>query len=390
MQTTSRLEARDGFALPAAIFALAMVAVLVTGGFYMGSQEFRMGISAERTAQARILAETGMNEVIGTWTPNMNPTPVWGASVTNCPACEGQQGHGRWQVSITRVDDRLFYVESAGIVDQGGRLAGASRRMGLVARLLTADFPTDSALRTRGNVRTTGAAQIRGEDGNPSGWGSVCDSPGEAKPGVITSPGSTVQSEGSSVISGDPPYTFEETTPEDFLQFGDLSWDDLVAMADLRLPGGTYNNTGPVFDADGNCNRSVQQNWGDPDNPGSACGNYFPIIHINGDGRVQSGGRGQGILLVEGDLDLRGDFLFTGIIIAQGALEVQGGGVNGPRISGAAMASNAELDLQSYVGSSIIRFSGCAIRRTLENINGLAWLRPLPERSWVDLTAAGF
>jgi hypothetical protein len=384
------LRSRDGFALPAAIFALALVAVLVTGGFYMGSQEFRMGQSAERTAQARILAETGMNEVLGTWSPALNPTTVWGASVSDCVACSGQQGDGRWQVAITRVDDLLFYIESAGVVDQGGRLAGGSRSMGIMARLMTADFPTDSALRTRGNVRTTGSAQIRGEDLNPGGWGDVCDDPGPNKPGVITSPGATVESEGSSVISGDPPYTFEETTEDDFLQFGDLSWDDLVAMADIRLPGGTYNGTGPVFNADGTCDRSAPLNWGDPDDPSSACGNYFPIIHIDGNALVQSGGRGQGILLVEGDLDLRGDFLFTGIIIAQGSLEVQGGGAGGPRISGAAMAANADLDLQSYVGSSIIRFSGCAIERTLANINGLAWLRPLASRSWVDLTAIGF
>ena len=70
---------------------------------------------------------------------------------------------------------------------------------------------------------------------------------------------------------------------------------------------------------------------GHPESAGHACENYFPIIFVNGDANIQSGGMGQGILLVAGGLDLRGDFSFYGVIIVQGKFETQG---NGKRISG--------------------------------------------------------
>ena len=41
---------------------------------------------------------------------------------------------------------------------------------------------------------------------------------------------------------------------------------------------------------------------------------------------MQSGGVGQGILLVDGTLDLRGNFVFYGLIIVQGSFETQGSG----------------------------------------------------------------
>lgn len=93
---------------------------------------------------------------------------------------------------------------------------------------------------------------------------------------------------------------------------------------------------------------------------------------------------GQGILSVEGDLDLRGGFLFYGIIIVQGNFETQG---NGNRIIGAVMASNGLLDDQSITGGSEITYSKCTIQRAILNNSSLSRARPLELRSWVDLSA---
>jgi hypothetical protein len=93
---------------------------------------------------------------------------------------------------------------------------------------------------------------------------------------------------------------------------------------------------------------------------------------------------GQGILLVDGDLELRGDFLFYGIIIVQGNFETQG---NGNRIMGAVMASNGLLDDQFVTGGSEITYSRCAVKRAILNNASLSRARPLAQRGWVDLTA---
>ena len=87
--------------------------------------------------------------------------------------------------------------------------------------------------------------------------------------------------------------------------------------------------------------RRFPLNWGNPENPGAACWDWFPVIHITGNANVQSGGVGQGVLLVDGDLDLRGNFAFYGIVIVQGSLGTQG---SGNRVYGGVMASNADLE----------------------------------------------
>ena len=86
---------------------------------------------------------------------------------------------------------------------------------------------------------------------------------------------------------------------------------------------------------------------------------------------------------LEGDLDLRGGFVFHGIVIVQGDLDTQGAG---NRISGGVMASNADFDSQSMMGSSVVQYSSCALDQVLLNSN-LTRVRPIASRSWIDLSA---
>ena len=172
-------------------------------------------------------------------------------------------------------------------------------------------------------------------------------------------------------------------TDSTFTQFGEMSWHDLVALADLTLPSGTINGTGPEV-VSGACSTTVLTNWGDPLNPTAPCGGYFPVIHVHGDARMQSGGVGQGLLLVDGDLELRGGFVFHGVIIVQGTFRTQG---NGNRVFGGVLASNASLNAQTLTGGSVIRNSSCAITRAILDSNSLNRPRPLELRSWVDLSS---
>src|SRR5439155_1075262 len=60
-------------------------------------------------------------------------------------------------------------------------------------------------------------------------------------------------------------------------------------------------------------------NWGDPNRatPAGACESYFPTIHVLGDLKVTTG-RGQGVLLVDGDFTVAGNFAFPGVRLAPG------------------------------------------------------------------------
>ena len=62
-----KIHSRRGFALPAAVFALVVVGVLVTGGFYLARQETRIGMASERATAAFYLSERGAAEVMAEW-----------------------------------------------------------------------------------------------------------------------------------------------------------------------------------------------------------------------------------------------------------------------------------------------------------------------------------
>ena len=234
---------------------------------------------------------------------------------------------------------------------------------------------------------TNAKQKVHGEDEVPGGWGAECPGVLEDKPGILTDDENDVSTQGAAELTGDPPVAEDPSIDDEtFTQFGNLSWSELTGMADITLSGGSLNGMGPDSTAAGACRTGAAfpSNWGNPENPGAACYGWFPIIHITGSANIQSGGVGQGMLLVDGDLDLRGNFAFYGLIIVQGSMETQG---SGNRVWGGVIAGNANFDTQSLVGGSVVTNSTCAVRRSIEENSSLTRVRPLAARSWVDLSA---
>jgi hypothetical protein len=291
--------------------------------------------------------------------------------------------------------DLLFLLQGRGEAPLGAALAGgsvgkermATRSVGIVAKVVIADIDPPAALTTRGDVTVQGTAEVHGEDMDPYGWGSVC-SPfsGKDKTGIMLDTASTAKTGGASNVSGKPKKVeySPDITDQTFKIFGDLTWEELTTRANLRFEGGIFNGMYPSFTDGGDCQYSDRMNWGDPLDPGSACGSYFPLVYVDGDMLVQSASVGQGLLLVEGNVELRGDFVWHGIVIAQGSFDTQG---SGNRVLGAVMASNANLVDEVLVGGSVVQNSTCAVTRSILLNSGLTRARPLAERGWIDLSA---
>jgi hypothetical protein len=131
----------------------------------------------------------------------------------------------------------------------------------------------------------------------------------------------------------------------------------------------------------GVCDKTDPLNWGDGINRAGACGTYFPIIHVRGDLAVQNT-QGQGILLVDGDLDVSGSFQFFGVVIAKGALRTSGGGTSPAHFFGTVLAANQSGATNTVFGSANILYSKCAITEALQ-WTGLAAMNR--SRGWVNL-----
>jgi hypothetical protein len=156
-------------------------------------------------------------------------------------------------------------------------------------------------------------------------------------------------------------------------RIGDLDWNELMVTANVTAEGSVSPGTSA---RDGACDVEDQSNWGDPQRPGDGvCTNHFALVHAPGDLTID-GGRGQGLLLVEGDLTIRGGFDFAGIVMVRGALHG-----NGARITGALTVGAADSSSMSVFHDVIVRFSRCAVHAAML---GTALPVPIAERSWFE------
>ena len=91
----------SGFAMPVAIFALVVLGVLVTGGFYMARQEARIGSASEHGSLAFYLAEKGMNRVL----LDYDAEDFRAIPILSVDTIEGTEDEGEWTVEIVKRSD---------------------------------------------------------------------------------------------------------------------------------------------------------------------------------------------------------------------------------------------------------------------------------------------
>jgi hypothetical protein len=99
---------------------------------------------------------------------------------------------------------------------------------------------------------------------------------------------------------------------------------------------------------------------------------------ITGDG-------GQGIILVDGNLRISGNFTWTGLILVRGTFEVNGtgGAGGGVKIIGAVAAMNRGGGTNTITGASTLTFSRCALAQVTARLSTAS---PVKYRAWADMS----
>lgn len=377
-QVQPDLRDERGIALVIAVLALVIIGALVAGTFFAGRLEQRGGTNSVHAAQAFEAAEAGLGTTLANWDPAaLNGRPIGVDTVL--PA--GTLGGGNmFTATVTRLNPTMFYLRSEGQRRGIGGDTLARRMVGLLARLDPARIDTSAALTARGAVTVADASVVSGQDHLPPGWDAVCP--------PLGGPVAPVQSDSGDVKadSGSAPTVLvnDSVTAATFRNFGPTTFDQLAASAGVRV-GGTLGTLAPSLAPAGgptqHCNASDPANWGEPDTGlGSiaACFGYFPIVYASGDLAV-TGGRGQGMLLVRGDLDLSGGVRFFGVVVVLGRVTASG---SGGAISGVLLVAGGSPQATAIGAGSTVKYSGCAVRRGL---SGSALPRPLDSRSWLQL-----
>ncbi len=262
--------------------------------------------------------------------------------------------------------------------------------VGVVARLTTAEVQPDASLTTVGDLELGGSSYIIGHDSIPKGWGGACGPLGVSRPGILIDHDSGINYTGKKwVIEGGPPVQEDPSmSTESLMGFGDLEWDRLVDFATVHFssPETITRLVRDSVEVDGTyiCDTNSKYNWGNPDDPGGACGNHFPIIYAHGNLEIAGKESGQGVLLVNGDLDVTGGHEFYGPVIIRGTLRTTG---SGGHFIGGVIAANVHFEASTVLGNARVQFSRCAVARAVFNNPGLTQVRPLERRSWVDLSS---
>ena len=331
---------RRGALLPSVLAAMVIIGLAASAAVYMTRAE--RAVSANALLQTSVAVSADEAEVEGhaalagrasrlaIGDAIADPVPV-----SNAPVLATAR--------LTRLGATTFVLTvAAQAVDAAGRLA--RRRSSVLLRLEPSSLDFAAALALTG--------------------------PAAAPPGIadgIDHPSASGDCATDSVPVPQVLHPFAESTDSAELQA-------LRDRASVRLaPGALVGVPGPLA-RDGACDTTRPSNWGDPSGAGP-CAGWLPIVHVPGDLAIV-GGVGQGILLVDGDLDVSGGVQFAGAVIVAGTLSVgPGGALLSGGVRAAAVVDGAGA---SNVTTPIVR-SSCALRAALRAAGTLV---RVGERPW--------
>ena len=246
--TKARLGSREGFALPAVIFALFVMSSVAVAGLLTSTDERRSSMAVRQSFDAFYAAEAGLDAIVAEWKGQLYDTlmPSTGDSVII--ASRTLQGGCSYTALIHRVDNgvgRTFAVTTQGR-GSGGFSGSRTLNMLLEPEI---QLPMGGVM-VGGNLLLNGNAEFSGPCGDvhangPIQVGGDLETTGISSSGTVTVGGTIVDSLGNTLApeTGVPEMTFPDLDPMDFCGTADfiLRNDGTITNVELNQ---TKNNTG--------------------------------------------------------------------------------------------------------------------------------------------------
>ena len=390
---------RRGIALPLALLGLVLVTVLVIGVLLGSATEAALSGAHQDATRALYTAEGAIEAYVAQQGTALAPTSSTAFSPDGNSAVEISVTHlGSLPTPLPGVQGNLFSVRAEPA--SGGRAVAAMVRVGPLG------FGIDQAATFGGSSMVGGNALI--SDGRDS---ESCSPDSAASNAIVHAAGTVVNTPASDnqnqqPISGavrESPLTGEELIRA---TLGGFSIPEMMQQVHDRhapAPSPSYVTFGanPIWgsaDAFSGSGQDVPRSWqqqggnlvprsaGAPYNwycPGEmdvtvdACVNIvapgdtaaYKLISIDGGGGdvTIQGDHGQGLLMVvNGRLKIRGNFVFRGLIVGEGDIDISG---TGNKIEGAVVSAgtlnlsqqNVSDGQSSLTGNTTIRYNRCAI-----------------------------
>ncbi|MFL5508803.1 MAG: pilus assembly PilX N-terminal domain-containing protein [Gemmatimonadaceae bacterium] len=350
---------RRGFAIPIAILVIAVLTIMIAGGFSLVSAERRSVADQRSQISAFRIAEQGLElflvrrDSLMQGKPSYSKVPgaVPDTVVINVPG-------GYAEVTLTRLrpvrgsQSGLYVARSRG-VETANAYAGSPQAVRTVAQYVLwepasmqvlAGWTALSGLQKNGNAGTLGGIDLCG------------DSAAVAGVVVPVNPGY----EGKTVAVGNPPV--DSVAPDSVA----IDWNGIVngnmITPTLVIPGAAWPSA------------AMTASFADT---GSR---YYPIIRVNGNFTLPTSGTG--MLIVTGTLTVNGSAGWRGVILVGDDITSNGNnGIQGATVSGLNTKLGTYIpDPSTANGTKQYNYNSCEVAKATTTMGALVTLR----NTWVD------
>jgi hypothetical protein len=362
-----------GVALPLALLGLVAVSLMVTTAMVTSSTEVSLSFAHQRGTQGLYGADAALEQFVA------GRQNVGGTDALSPGTYDFTGGGGDlYQIVVGRMSEGAVITGTGGVLSRRDTYSllsqpadGRGRSVAALIQVFKESTPVDlkinAGLTLGATTTVSGNATI--SDGSDGMAG--CSAGVKASSAVEYGNDVGVTVQGSANIVGDTAQSTLSSAELISAVLGGDSIEGLASRANIQFGPefgelGFVNGTKPRWDQS-----NSKYQWGCPAGLMTGCpvdeADYFPVIAIDaiGSGGVVklSGDHGQGTLLImNGSLEISGNFLFQGIIIVDGVTKITGT----PQIEGAviAMGSEAVIDQNAdglSSGNSLVRYNQCSV-----------------------------
>ncbi len=375
---------RNGFILPLALVIMVTVSMVAVTALQVSVTDFQANRGSRLAVRALYAADAGSQRTIARWESGPYGALEPGDSVVSGWA--SLPDRSQYRTVVRRLDDGTAEDPMFSLLTEGrpSRESLARRRIITVLQGGGGSTPCcRAAIAVNGRLRVDRDGMLDGRDHTPAGWGSYCPSPEDPLAAILASEEDDLAVNRNGVLEGEPTILYDDAVGWSLVSaFGGMTYQNIADRADIVLSGRSERLREVEPQArSGVCDTRNEDNWGAPEHPWSSCWDYVPIIHAQGNLRIDEG-EGQGILLVDGNLSIRGDFRFYGLVVVQGTLDLRDDG----RLTGGLLVGNNDSrGQQSRIRrDAVVEYSSCAVARSWGDFGGSGEISPLPVRGWFE------
>jgi hypothetical protein len=297
-----RMRNREGFAMPMAIFTIAVMTAALAAAYSNTTTEITTNTSVRAQNRAYQLAETGLEQFMVMRGSRKSDNSAWCDHCANPVTADSEWTRvslsgGYADVVAVKIrpivgsSNAVYFIRSTGTdtsfaLNQSKGTVYSQRTVGIYATWVTSTMNVKAAWLSFSGLTKNGTGLISGVD-------DCGQQPTVA--GVMVDKGDLdVEGESFNPI-GNPPVdtskTFQQLKDQNTLDWGSIVNANAIP-ADIEIPGGTFPST-TTFDADTT---------------------YWPIIRIHTNG-YSLPNRGRGFIIADSDFTISGSNMWNGIIL---------------------------------------------------------------------------